>query len=330
MKLRNELNLPQYTDYLFMIEYATKAPSGHNTQPWQFHLHKDGIDIHPDFNCSLPAVDPDNRELFVSLGCATENLCIAASHKGYQAQVSITENGVIHVKLAKQDCVPSPLFAQLSERQTNRSIYNGNVIPQSDIDALESIHAEPGIHIYSFSNGTPMFQAIAEKVYAGNNRQMQDNAFKTELQHWMRYNKSHQNDTRDGLSYAVFGAPNLPRFLAKFIISQTINANSQNKSDKKKIAASSHFVLFTVQNNMLEQWINLGRTLERFLLKATEMGIAHAYTNQPNEIPELAEQMAQMLGLGAEYPVILLRMGYGKKMAYSLRRDVESRLMSTE
>ena len=159
---------------------------------------------------------------------------------------------------------------------------------------------------------------------------MQDNAFKTELQHWMRYNKSHQNDTRDGLSYAVFGAPNLPRFLAKFIISQTINANSQNKSDKKKIAASSHFVLFTVQNNTLEQWINLGRTLERFLLKATEMDIAHAYTNQPNEIPELAEQMAQMLGLGAEYPVILLRMGYGKKMAYSLRRDVESRLMSTE
>ena len=169
-----------------MIEYATKAPSGHNTQPWQFHLNKDGIDIHPDFSCSLPAVDPDNRELFVSLGCATENLCIAASHKGYQAQVSITENGVIHVKLAKQDCVPSPLFTQLSERQTNRSIYNGNVIPQSDIDALESIHAEPGIHIYSFSNGTPMYQAIAEKVYAGNNRQMQDNAFKTELQHWMR------------------------------------------------------------------------------------------------------------------------------------------------
>lgn len=25
-------------DYLFMIEQATKAPSGHNTQPWLFRI----------------------------------------------------------------------------------------------------------------------------------------------------------------------------------------------------------------------------------------------------------------------------------------------------
>lgn len=81
--------------------------------------HRDIIPNLGNFSCSLPAVDPDNRELFVSLGCATENLCIAASHKGYQAQVSITESGVIHVKLAKQDCVPSPLFASyLNGKQT--------------------------------------------------------------------------------------------------------------------------------------------------------------------------------------------------------------------
>lgn len=38
MKQKNSFNLPQYADYLFMIEYAAKAPSGHNTQPWQFQL----------------------------------------------------------------------------------------------------------------------------------------------------------------------------------------------------------------------------------------------------------------------------------------------------
>lgn len=66
-----------------MMEQAVKAPSGHNTQPWLFRVQKDRIQILPDMSKSLPAVDPDNRELFISLGCATENLCIAAEAKGY-------------------------------------------------------------------------------------------------------------------------------------------------------------------------------------------------------------------------------------------------------
>ena len=65
-------------DFIYMMEQAVKAPSGHNTQPWLFRVQKDRIQILPDMSKSLPAVDPDNRELFISLGCATENLCIAA------------------------------------------------------------------------------------------------------------------------------------------------------------------------------------------------------------------------------------------------------------
>ena len=69
-------------DFIYMMEQAVKAPSGHNTQPWLFRVQKDRIQILPDMSKSLPAVDPDNRELFISLGCATENLCIAAEAKG--------------------------------------------------------------------------------------------------------------------------------------------------------------------------------------------------------------------------------------------------------
>ena len=63
----------------------------------------------------------------------------------------------------------------------------------------------------------------------------------------------------------------------------------------KKIASSSHFVLFTTKDDTIEQWIELGRTLERMLLCATEMGISHAYLNQPNEEKQLTKEMAQQL-----------------------------------
>ena len=35
----------QNPDYLFMIESACKAPSGHNTQPWLFKIRESEIDI---------------------------------------------------------------------------------------------------------------------------------------------------------------------------------------------------------------------------------------------------------------------------------------------
>lgn len=137
-------------DYLFMIEQAAKAPSGHNTQPWKFKLNQNSIDIYPDFTKSLPVVDPDNLELFVSLGCAAENLCIAASHKGYQATVSIDEiNCVIQIQSAKQNGnTSSALFSQLSARQTNRSVYNGKMISDSNIESLKQSDPEPGVKVY--------------------------------------------------------------------------------------------------------------------------------------------------------------------------------------
>jgi len=314
--------LAQEADYLFMIAQAVKAPSGHNTQPWLFKIADGEIDIIPDFTKSLPVVDPNHRELFVSLGCAAENLCIAAAHKGYESRVAVTNEGVIRVLLAKQSHdVASPLFAQIPLRQTNRSRYDGKIIPEDSIALLKNVAAEPSIAVHFYKNGSLPYAAITEMVYAGNHLQMHNKAFKEELQLWMRYNKKHQDATKDGLSYAVFGAPNVPKFIAKPIMAKAINEKKQNKSDSKNLASASHLVLLTSKDNTIEQWVSLGRTLERILLRTTQMGIAHAYLNQPNEEASLSGQLAQKLGLTNEYPTILIRIGYGKKMPYSLRRE---------
>ncbi len=50
----------------------------------------------------------------------------------------------------------------------------------------------------------------------------------------------------------------------------------------------------------------------------------HAYFNQPNEVNELSFEMATKLGISNEYPTVLMRIGYGKKMPYSLRRNTNS------
>ena len=303
----------QNPDLLFLIEQAVKAPSGHNTQPWLFRIGKTEIDICPDYSRALPVVDPDNRELFVSLGCAAENLCIAASHKGYRTTVTVVEDGTICIRLDRHaDVTPSPLFAQIALRQTNRRVYDGRTIPAANIDRLRAIEVAPSVSVHFYERGTPAFDAIAELISRGNSLQMQDDAFKAELRSWMRYNKKHRDAQHDGLSYDVFGAPNLPRFISENVIAGALNERSQNRADRKKIASASHLILLTTRDNTVEQWVALGRTLERLLLTSTVMGLVHELTDT--------------FGLPGEYPTILLRIGYAKRMPHSVRIPAEQRI----
>ena len=97
------------TDFLKMVEYATKAPSGHNTQPWRFKSTGDGLVIVPNFDVALPVVDHDNRELYISLGCATENLMISAKHFGYEAEIVENGRNGIRIRLTRNPDVVDDL-----------------------------------------------------------------------------------------------------------------------------------------------------------------------------------------------------------------------------
>lgn len=70
-----------------IIRYATLAANSHNTQPWRFRINAAGIDILPDLSRRLGIVDPDDHHLYASLGCAAENLRIAASMRGLPGEL---------------------------------------------------------------------------------------------------------------------------------------------------------------------------------------------------------------------------------------------------
>ena len=311
----------QDADYMTLIKAATQAPSGHNSQPWWFETSDHSIVISPNLDRALPAVDGQHRELFISLGCALENLCTKATELHYQTKVSLSDEGVITVELQKSNTViADPLAAVIEKRQTNRSEYEDRNI---DPILLQNLVEQTGATgIFTFANGTPLFEKLTDAVLQGNTAQMSDPAFKNELLSWIRFNKKHSESTHDGLSYAVLGAPNLPRWVTEPIVKGSLKAKTQNKTDLKKIQSSSDMVLITTATNDIPTWIATGRTLERFLLLLTQAGIAHAYLNQPCEVPEINATLRENLPIAQAYPQILLRLGYAQPMAYSKRKDI--------
>ena len=316
------------TDFIQIASYASKAPSGHNTQPWKFHITDGTITVLPNLEVALPVVDRSNRELFISLGCAVENLCIAASYFGYTTHIIECSIEVIILELTKNALtIEDSLFHQIEKRQTNRNIYNGNKISDGILQQLQSIPKENGIQFYFTEINTPFANTITQYIMKGNEIQMADIAFKNELLSWMRFNKKQVEATHNGLSYLVFGNPPLPRILARPIVSLFLKPNAQNKSDRKKIDSSSHFVVCATQRDTIEEWINLGRTLQRFLLKVTEIGISYAFLNQPCEVAALAFDLREKLPVNKEHPTLIMRIGYAKQIPYSPRKKIETLLV---
>src|SRR6202521_4588227 len=105
-----------------LVRYSTLPPSSHNTQCWKFHVQEGLIPIEPDLLRRCPVVDPDDHHMFVSLGCATENLAHAALAYGLHANASFDAAGAgaVSVSLDATKASASPLFQAIAERQCTR------------------------------------------------------------------------------------------------------------------------------------------------------------------------------------------------------------------
>src|SRR5689334_24682575 len=73
---------PQGTDLAACVHTAMLAPSIHNTQPWQFHIRDNGIDVYADWRRRLDVIDPNGRQLIISVGAAVMNLRLAIHEHG--------------------------------------------------------------------------------------------------------------------------------------------------------------------------------------------------------------------------------------------------------
>lgn len=319
-----------YNDCLSMIESAIKAPSGHNTQPWLFKINEKSISIYPNWQEVLPIVDPNNRELFISIGAALENLVIKANAMGYEMISSFDSiTKVITVNLNKGDNrIDTPLLDAIDIRQTNRKKYTGRTIDKESLQKLQNVNLENGISTFFISKNNPDFEILTTYIKEGNNVQMSDKLFKKELIKYIKFNNIDIKNNPVGLTYKIVEAPALPRFMGKAIIKSFLTPQKQNKGDLEKIASSSHLVLFTTKNDSENEWINLGRTLQRFILTATDLKIAHAYMNQPCEVHSIATEVQKSLPIIRDtYPTLLLRLGYAPLANYSPRKKLEDVLI---
>ena len=310
-----------------LIHYGTKAPSGHNTQPWQFRINSHRIQIHPDFSRALPIVDTDNHALYTSLGCAAENIIIAATQEGLDSKIEIQKDseGVDFINIdfiSNDSSEPDELFSFIDDRQSTRNKYSGKKVPSEDLKQLKESFTFNEIDLMTFIEAGEIEQ-LKTHIIEGSNQQFQNTQFVHELMSWIRFSKKEAVQKRDGLWAASMGMPNVGRRIGRFFMKNFISAKSEAKRWDDLINASAGFALFFANKNDVWHWVTLGRVLQRFGLTATQLHISHAHVNMPCEEPEVRRKLAHDLNLDDKHPLLLLRFGYSDTMPYSFRRNVK-------
>ena len=311
-----------------LVRYATLAPSGHNTQPWRFAVFGDMIRILPDYSRRLPAVDPQDRELWISLGCALENLVIAANAAGYAADVTHPTPDADHITLhlsRSSAHVPVPLLEAIPHRQNNRSLYDGRSAPPAETKKMEAVQSGAGVSTLIFTDAAHK-EAIIEYIKAGDRQQFGDPAFVAELVSWIRFNKPESLHSLDGLYTRCTGNPDVPRWLGRRFLTAA-SAGSQADTSARKARSSAGLIVIAAASDDKRHWIETGRLYERLALTLTASGIQVAFLNQPAEVPGLRSQFQGYLGLGMARPQLLLRFGYADALPHSLRRPIEEVLV---
>ena len=313
------------SDMRELIRYATLAANSHNTQPWRFSLGANAISILPDLTRRTLAVDPDDHHLFTSLGCATENLVIAAAARGLLATPVFDPagDGAIGVSLAAAPATETAAFRAIPERQVTRADYDGKAVAPSDLDQILAAAHSEDVDVLLLTDPAHI-ERVLGLVVEGNNAQYADPAYVAELKHWLRFDESQALANRDGLFSATTGNPTLPSWLGPLLFGLVVTAKGESDTAARQIRSSAGLAIFVGKAADKAHWVAAGRAYQRFALAATALGVKHAFVNQAVEVEGVRAKLAAEIGLPDRRPDLIVRFGYGPPMPKSLRRPADA------
>jgi nitroreductase len=323
--MASRATLAERPDLHDLIRFATLAANGHNTQPWRFRVGQDRIEILPDRARRTPVVDPDDHHVFVSLGCAAENLALAAGARGHPGEVSfstLNDGSVVFAYGGGKSPEPA-LFAAIPLRQSTRADYDGRAVAAADLHALADAAQTPGIDLVLITDRSKI-DRVRDLVVAGNSAQIADTAFVRELKSWLRFSPRQAIATGDGLFSATTDNPTLPAWLGPHLFDMVFKAAAENDKYAGQLRSSAGVAVFVSERDDKEHWVRAGRACQRFALQATALGLKHAFVNQPVEVASLRPELAALVGMTGRRPDLVMRFGYGPALPFSARRRVEA------
>ncbi|MEO8695942.1 MAG: hypothetical protein ABI658_20645 [Acidimicrobiales bacterium] len=274
------------------VAAAILAANPHNTQPWMFHVTADTVDMFTDPARRTGVLDALNREHHIGLGCALENLVLAASARGLLPTVTLLPDAsnpthVATVSFADAPREVSNLYDAIDRRHSNRGPYTDAAVADDVLSTLDSLTAGlDGISIQWFT--TPADRTtLGSLIIDATQAIVDDEEQSTASFAWFRNNRDDIDTHMDGLTLDAQGLSPLVLAVAKILPTTSRAAGDSFWLDQTRTVhtatAAAYGVITVPKPDDRAAQLNGGRLLQRVHLAATVAGLGLQYMNQITE-----------------------------------------------
>jgi len=292
-----------------IIDLARWAPSGDNTQPWRFEVLDDQCFIvHGSDTRNWCVYDLDGRASQIAVGALLENISIAASGEGLQAGFEVKEEStdqrpVIEVRLSDVSDTPDSepvadeLLPYIKLRVTQRRPFTTRTLRPEDRERLEK-SVLPGHRVVWISEReqkAKMARLLFRNAHIRLTIPEAYEVHKRIIQWDSRFSVDRIPDQAVGLDSVnlksmrwAMQSWNRILFLNRFFAGTVIPRVMLDLIPGLKCAA--HFLIVAEKEpDTLQDYLDGGRSLQRFWLTATRLGIQF----QPEMTPLIFSRFAR-------------------------------------
>lgn len=322
-------------DVDYAIATAARAPSVHNTQPWQFRIRGDAIDLLADPGRMLHLIDPDGREMVISCGAALFGLRLALRRLGYLSEVELLPDSAERWLLARirpyghepttRD--EAELLAAVPHRHTHRGPFSPSEISGRLLAALcaDAVTEGAELALITEPESVAGLCAVVDRAAAAEHA---DPRIAAELRCWVQPPGSSDRDgipARARVADACLGQEQVARgegqdtgapMGRQRFAQRDFGEPGVEQAGGAPPAVTA--VLSTAADTPAD-WLRVGQALNRLLLRAATRWVFASLHTQPLESPAHRAEVRDLLAL-AGYPQMLLQLGRANIAAATPRR----------
>ena len=337
-------------DLLRLVRAAILAANPHNSQPWLFRLGSDTVDVFADTARNIGSIDPVRREMYMGVGCAIENLRVAAAQDGYEAAVALMPDAgnaahAARIHLTKAAPALADLYEAIPRRHTNRAAYDmARPVSAAQLSELAALATGLQNTKVVWFTSVEDRKRIGDLIVAATEAIIADPQQSGDSARWFRWQHEDILEHRDGLTMDAQALRPLINFAVKVLPRMS---NEQADDGWLKATREVHVLTaaafgFIVVSDPADPASRLrgGQLWQRLHLRATAMGLAAHPLNQMAERADRERQLGidarfgkalqELAGGGGSHVLMPFRIGYPTIAAgASPRRDVLSVLVKS-